>query len=60
MNDINEIYNSLLESKELFTMFPNAKGDWGKDEKEFTRLYNIDLEILNDNEIDEPEEYYED
>lgn len=40
-------------------MFPNAKGDWNKDEKEFTRLYNIDLEVLNDIEIDEPEEYYE-
>jgi hypothetical protein len=60
MENIAAIYDSLLESKELYEMFPNAKGTWIKDEKEFKRIYEENISMLDDLDIDDTyEEYYE-
>lgn len=52
MNEIQKQYNSLLESGELKEMFPNFKGEWDKDKRAFTRHFEENQKILNDNIID--------
>ena len=60
MDDIKILYDSLLESKDLFEMFPDAKGEWSKDKKFFTTYYEDNQKIINDNflNIDDEEENY--
>ena len=39
-------YQRLLSSGDLEELYPELKGDWKKDKKEFTRLYDLNNEAL--------------
>lgn len=52
MSEAQKEYNALFESGELLMMFPNLKGDWDKDKKSFTRYYEDNQRLLNENIID--------
>jgi hypothetical protein len=58
MDEIKKLYDSLLDSGELFEMFPEAKGEWTKDKKFFTTYYEDNQKIINDDflNIDDEEE----
>lgn len=50
-------YNSLLASGDLLQFFPDLKGNWEQDKKDFILQYNKNQEILNsDLTIDDDEE----
>lgn len=59
LSEIKLMYESLLESGDLFSLFPNMTGDWVKDQKDFTTQYDFNLDILNDADftIDDYEDY---
>lgn len=40
MMEYKKLYNSLLESGDLFDVFPDAVGEWSKDKKEFVDIQN--------------------
>ena len=37
------LYRTLLDNGELFVFMPEAKGEWEKDKKEFTRISSGDF-----------------
>jgi len=45
--EIKPIYDSLLESGDLKTMYSDMTGDWEKDKDKFTRLYSQNEDILS-------------
>lgn len=47
-NEIKNIYDSFLESGDLFEMFPNLTGEWTADKKEFSKQYEITEHLLDD------------
>ena len=47
MSQARKIYNALLESGELTTLYSSMKGDWDKDEKSFIRQYEADELLIN-------------
>jgi len=59
LSEIKLMYESLLESGDLFSLFPNMSGDWAKDQKDFTTQYDFNLDILNDADftLDDYEDY---
>lgn len=57
--EVKILYDSLLKSGELSSILPGAKKDWEKDKNKFEAYYIQNQDILNDTEIDEPDEYYE-
>ena len=59
MNEIQKQYNLLLESGELKEMFPNFKGEWEKDRRAFTRHFEENERMLNDNILDLDDEDFE-
>ena len=50
-------YQNLLRSGDLEILYPDLTGEWKKDQKEFTRLYDLNNEALKDIvvEIDDEE-----
>lgn len=55
MQHYRNLYDYLLENRELFKTFPEASGDWDEDKKEFIKIQQ-DLEsALNIDVIDEEE-----
>ena len=46
MLEIKKAYNSLLESGDLKMLFPKAKGEWEKDKKRFTEIYEFNQKTL--------------
>jgi len=43
-----KIYDALVESGELKTLYSSMKGTWEKDEKTFLRQYEENQKIIND------------
>lgn len=43
MRDFKKLYDCLLETEELYILFPNLTGVWGKDQKKFIKA-QTDLE----------------
>jgi len=62
MSQVKRLYNSLVESGELTTLYLSMTGDWSKDKKSFTRQYNENEELINLSSIDldDGEEFTED
>jgi len=54
-----ELYNSLLEDKDLFIVLPAAKGNWTEDKKLFSKYYEELNAFIEDVEIDDFEEFIE-
>lgn len=48
-----ELYNSMLESEELWEFIPDATGVWAKDKKVFERIQQELENDLTDIEIDD-------
>jgi hypothetical protein len=46
-SNIKAEYEVLIQTEELLEMFPEMKGDWKSDKKEFSRYYEMNEEILN-------------
>lgn len=45
--DYKKLYDTLLETEELYLMFPNFKGEWEKDRKNFVEYQKkLEVEIL--------------
>lgn len=40
MMEYKKLYDNLLESGDLFDVFPDAVGEWSKDKKEFVDIQN--------------------
>lgn len=57
MNEIQKQYNSLLDSGELKTMFPNFFLAWEKDKKSFTKYFKENEDILKLDSIDLDDDY---
>lgn len=62
MDNVRALYDSLLDSGELSSMFPQSKGVWEKDKKFFNIYYEENNKILSDIEDidDEDEDFYTD
>lgn len=59
MSQVRKVYNALLESGELTTLYTSMKGDWNKDKKLFTKQYEANEELIrNISDIDLDEEGY--
>lgn len=46
MSEVKKAYDSLLESGDLEMLFPKAKGEWEKDKKRFTEIYEFNQKTL--------------
>jgi hypothetical protein len=51
-SEIKKMYESLLDSGDLFIFFPSLTGEWVKDQKEFKRHYNKNIEDIRDLDFD--------
>jgi hypothetical protein len=51
-SEIKKMYESLLDSGDLFIFFPSLAGEWVKDQKEFKRHYNKNIEDIRDLDFD--------
>ena len=52
-------YNILLRGGDLLEMFPKLSGQWERDKKVFTKIYEDNQKILDmDVVIDDDDEYY--
>jgi hypothetical protein len=52
INEIKAIYESLLESGDLFILFHNMKGDWDSDKSRFKGLYEQNKKFIEDDFLD--------
>ena len=52
MENVKALYDSLVDSGEIFGMFSEAKGEWSKDKKFFTKYYESNQEIINNMSLD--------
>lgn len=57
--EMKAIYTALEESGDLKKMFPGLTGDWEKDEKTFTTEYNTNERILENLEVEDVEDDFE-
>lgn len=59
ISEIKLMYESLLDSGDLFSLFPNMTGNWDTDKKDFTAQYDFNNNILSDSDftIDDFEDY---
>ena len=53
------LYNALLESGELYDMFPNMAGDWFLDKEKFIKIQEQLEEDLLDFDVEEDYEFFE-
>ncbi len=60
MMEYKKLYDQLLESGDLFDVFPDAVGDWSKDKKIFVEIQNEMDYIANTPLIIDEEEQDED
>lgn len=51
MSQARKIYNALLESGELKTLYSSMKGIWEKDKKSFVRQYEENERLINDDSL---------
>jgi hypothetical protein len=51
-SEIKSMYNSLLDSGDLFVFFPSLTGVWESDKKEFIKHYNKNLNDIEDLSFD--------
>lgn len=51
MSQAKQVYDALLESGELTTLYSSMKGDWEKDKKSFTRQYEANEELINNSSV---------
>lgn len=51
MSQARKIYNALLESGELKTLYSSMKGVWEKDKKSFVRQYEENERLINDDSL---------
>jgi hypothetical protein len=52
INEIKAIYESLLDSGDLFTLFSNMKGEWELDKSRFKKLYDQNQKFIDEDFID--------
>jgi hypothetical protein len=60
MSQARNLYNALLENGELKALYSSMKGSWEKDEKSFTRQYDENQALINDDsliDLDELDEF---
>jgi hypothetical protein len=53
------LYNTLLESGELYDMFPDMRGEWFLDKEKFIKAQERLEEELLDYDVEEDYEFYE-
>lgn len=46
--NVKQMYESFLESKELFDLMPDASGEWEKDKNAFMKAYEELVTIVYD------------
>ena len=56
-SEIKIIYDSLLESNYLLSMFPDLSGEWEKDKHYFSIMYQQNEDLLNATDFDFDDEY---
>lgn len=44
-------YEALMESGDLEVLFPKATGEWDKDKKQFTAIYEANQKMLNNYDV---------
>ena len=49
---VKQDYDLLLESGDLKLLFPKAKGEWDLDKDQFTKIYNINQELLKQYDVE--------
>jgi hypothetical protein len=54
------IYDSLLSSGDLTTLFPTLSGEWENDMSEFTVLYRENKRVEEESFLDSGQLFYED
>lgn len=56
MSKLKQLYLSLVESGDIFDVFPDATGEWNDDKKEFTKIQSEMDDIIKQKTIDLDEE----
>ena len=51
MSQARRIYNTLLESGELTTLYSSMKGEWSKDSRKFLHQYEEFQKLINDSGV---------
>lgn len=63
MSQAKKLYDALLESGDLKVLYSSMKGNWSKDEASFTRQYEENQALINDDSVidldDNDDEYPE-
>jgi len=49
---VKQDYDLLLGSGDLKLLFPSASGDWEQDKKQFTKIYDINQELLKQYDVE--------
>ena len=52
VEEIKNLYDTLLSSGDLFDFYPEMTGEWGEDKKEFTRQFNFNQKLLEEDQED--------
>lgn len=47
-HEMKAIYQSLLDSGDLMVMFPDLSGEWEQDEAQFSQLYDMNEQVIED------------
>lgn len=58
MEEVQKLYNSLLEDGDLFVFVGGMKGEWEKDKKKFSAYYQEQMDFLNDCDVEMDEDPY--
>lgn len=48
--EIKSMYETLLSSGDLFDLYPDMHGNWDEDKKEFTKQFNFNQKLLEEEE----------
>lgn len=56
MDKYRELYNTLLESDELYTMFSEFKGNWEEDSKTFIKIQKEMEDFVNFKDVIDAED----
>jgi hypothetical protein len=59
MSQAKRIYDALLESGELKTLYSSMKGDWKKDQKSFIKQYEDNERLINGDSVIDLDDYDE-
>lgn len=57
VREAKSIYESLLESGDLFDFYPNLTGDWSVDQKVFISQYSSTQRLLEDIDEDSDDDF---